>query len=174
MYYMYFNPHPFNGIDAPSEVFCEMAAESLGDLSWADLSWSSLKLWIAYGTTFAQLLAHKTSTQLIFHIGLFIVPLDPTRRQSGAATLFALRRFSGEVGVVPFLILDTMRHNFFYRYTVPAPHFVQNWTGNTLVKVVCFYNWQFTGIGLVKLKIADFTKNWPLTFVVSLQEWNGA
>ena len=171
---MYYIPSPVQWDWCTLRGILEMAAESLSDLSWADLSWSSLKLWIAYGATFAQLLAHKTSTQLIFHIGLFIVPLDPTRRQSGAATLFALRRFSGEVGVVPFLILDAMRHNFFYRYTVPAPHFVQNWTGNMLVKVVCFFNWQFTGIGLVKLKIADFTKNWPLTFVVSLQEWNAA
>ena len=97
----------------------------------------------------------RPNTWLVFHIGMCITPLYPIRYQSGSLIQFALRRFCWWVTLSPSWMLYATNIRPRNRSTL---YFVQTWTGDTLVKVLCRNDLCFLTYRVINLKIWRFSE----------------
>ena len=100
----------------------------------------------------------RPNTWLFFGMDIFIVPLYTIRCQLGPLTQFALSLQA----ILPMgwccSRLGYCAPQIFHQETVITLHFVQNWMGNMLVKVLCHSTYSFCNILMQSWKIADSMK----------------
>ena len=91
------------------------------------------------------------------------MPLYTIRYQSGPLTQFALRRFCRWEWRCS--LPGSYASQIFHQSTVKTLHSVQNWTGNTMVQVLCRYALQYLRyhqIFFEKVSISQKNYLWPL------------